>query len=101
MRNIKENKHQEKLDQINPSLKFTMEWEHNSSLPFLDMLIKRNAKGDLTSTWYSKKNRHLTPNELPCFGSRSYGVMVWCIEYFELAVSGKTFMKVLKELRYY
>lgn len=43
LRNIKANKVQEKLVQINslhPSLKFTMEREHNSSLPFLDKLIK-------------------------------------------------------------
>ena len=47
LRNIKANKVQEKLVQINslhPSLKFTMEGEHDSSLPFLDMLIKRNTE---------------------------------------------------------
>ena len=58
LRNIKANKIQQKLDEINnlhPSLQFTMENENNGSLPFLDMLIKRSEEGNLSSTWYSKK----------------------------------------------
>ena len=45
-----------KLDEINnlhPTLKFTIERENNNQIPFLDMLIKRdNVK--LSSSWYTK-----------------------------------------------
>ena len=58
LRNIKAESIDEKLEEINnlhPSLKFTIEYEKDRSLPFLDMLIQRTPEGDLTSTWYSKK----------------------------------------------
>ena len=58
LRNIKAESIDEKLEEINnlhPSLKFTIEYEKDRSLPFLDMLIQRTPEADLTSTWYSKK----------------------------------------------
>ena len=45
-----------KLSEINsyhPSLKFTIEREHQKSLPFLDMKIMRENRS-LNSTWYTK-----------------------------------------------
>ncbi len=37
-----------------PSIKFTMESEEDSKLPFLDYLLKRENDGVLTSTIYGK-----------------------------------------------
>ena len=37
-----------------PSIKFTMESEEDSKLPFLDCLLKRDSYGMLTSTVYRK-----------------------------------------------
>lgn len=58
LRNIKTNQIENVLQNINnlhPSLKFTVENERNGELPFLDMLIYRKQNGLLESTWYSKK----------------------------------------------
>ena len=56
LRDIKKNQIDSKLDEINnlhPSLKFTVEREKNSSIPFLDMEIHQ-TQGRLTSIWYTK-----------------------------------------------
>ena len=56
IRNIKLIDIEEKLATINnlhPSLKFTIEREENGSIPFLDMKIIHN-NGQLSSTWYNK-----------------------------------------------
>ena len=56
MRDIDNNNVDQKLTEINclhPSLQFTIERETNSSIPFLDMRIKR-INGTLESTWYTK-----------------------------------------------
>ena len=37
-----------------PNIKFTMETEHNESLPFLDILIIRQSDGTLTTQVYRK-----------------------------------------------
>ena len=45
-----------KLNEINnlhPSLNFTIETESNGTLPFLDMLV-HNVEGSLSSSWYRK-----------------------------------------------
>ena len=41
------------INNIHPSLKFTIECENEGSIPFLDMRIM-NIMGNLSSTWYSK-----------------------------------------------
>ena len=41
------------INNLHPSLKFTMEREENGEIPFLDMKIL-NTKGKLSSTWYTK-----------------------------------------------
>ena len=54
--NIKQIDIEEKLATINnlhPSLKFTIKREENGSIPFLDMKIIHN-NGQLSSTWYNK-----------------------------------------------
>ena len=56
LRDIKTQEIDNKLEEINnlhPSLKFTMEREENGSIPFLDMQILHH-KRDLSSTWYNK-----------------------------------------------
>ncbi|XP_057302874.1 uncharacterized protein LOC130637039 [Hydractinia symbiolongicarpus] len=56
IRNINKDKIQEKLNEINnihPSLKFTIERENNREIAFLDMSIKR-THGNLVSKWYTK-----------------------------------------------
>ena len=56
IRNIKRIDPEEKLATINnlhPSLKFTIEREENGSIPFLHMKIIHN-NGQLSSTWYDK-----------------------------------------------
>lgn len=56
LRNIKTNKIDEKLQEINsyhPNLRFTIEREHENCIPFLDMKIIHKDE-NLTSTWYSK-----------------------------------------------
>ena len=56
LRNIHRDQIDSKLVEINdlhPSLKFTLERENENRLPFLDMLIVRND-AKLTSTWYTK-----------------------------------------------
>ena len=56
LRSIKEAEVQRKLEEINnlhPSLKFTIERENGGTLPFLDMLIVREDT-KLSSTWYNK-----------------------------------------------
>ncbi len=40
----------DQLNSIRPSIKFTMESEEDSKLPFLDCLLKRESDGVLTST---------------------------------------------------
>ena len=58
LRDIDSQQVDEKLNEINnlhPALKFTIEREQNSSIPFLDMKIHHNQDGSLSSTWYSKK----------------------------------------------
>ena len=41
------------INELHPSLKFTMEREKDGEIPFLDMKVK-NEKGNLSSTWYTK-----------------------------------------------
>ena len=41
------------INELHPSLKFTMERENDGEIPFLDMKVK-NEKGNLSSTWYTK-----------------------------------------------
>ena len=56
LRNIKTNKIDEKLTEINnyhPNLHFTIERESENCIPFLDMKIMHRGE-KLTSTWYSK-----------------------------------------------
>ena len=56
LQNISKSRIEEKLGEINnlhPSLKFTIEREVNGSIPFLDMKII-NESGRLSSTWYNK-----------------------------------------------
>ena len=56
LQNISKSRIEEKLSEINnlhPSLKFTIEREVNGSIPFLDMKII-NESGRLSSTWYNK-----------------------------------------------
>ena len=56
LREIDRNRAQEKLTEINdlhPALKFTIEREQNSTLPFLDMSIIR-LDNKLSSIWYTK-----------------------------------------------
>ena len=58
LRDIKAESVNDTLKQINelhPSLKFTMEIENNGALPFLDTLLQRDMDGKISSTWYSKK----------------------------------------------
>ena len=58
LQNVKSIHVNDKLQDINdlhPSLKFTIEKENNGSIPFLDMCIHRNSDGSLASTWYCKK----------------------------------------------
>ena len=47
------NERMEKINNLHPNLKFTVEFEENSQLPFLDMIILNN-KGTLSSRWYRK-----------------------------------------------
>ena len=57
LRDIRNNEIENKLEQINnlhPSLKFTVERQINGSIPFLDMRIT-NLNGKLSSTWYTKR----------------------------------------------
>ena len=42
-----------RINDLHPSLKFTIEKESNCEIPFLDMKIK-NTNGRLSSTWYNK-----------------------------------------------
>ena len=56
LRSIKEEEIEDLLGRINslyPNLKFTVEKESDSQLPFLDMVIERRD-GQLTSGWYQK-----------------------------------------------
>ena len=56
LQNMKVRLIDEKLEEINnlhPSLTFTIERENDSSIPFLDMRII-NEGGNLSSTWYNK-----------------------------------------------
>ena len=56
LQNMKVRLIDEKLEEINnlhPSLTFTIERENDSSIPFLDMSII-NEGGNLSSTWYNK-----------------------------------------------
>ena len=56
IRDIKKEDKGRKLEEINnihPSLKFTIECENEGSIPFLDMRIM-NIMGNLSSTWYLK-----------------------------------------------
>ena len=39
---------------LNASIKFTVEREQNSKLPFLDLLISRNSSGNLSFAVYRK-----------------------------------------------
>lgn len=56
LREIDENKAEDKLYEINnlyPSLSFTLKRENVTSIPFLDMLLTRN-KNKVTSEWFTK-----------------------------------------------
>ena len=57
LRNISEKDVTNKLEEINnlhPSLKFTIEEEQENAIPFLDMKISRQDN-TLSSTWFTKK----------------------------------------------
>ncbi len=54
---VKKGSEKHSLDHLNSvrlSIKFTMESEEDSKLPFLDCLLKRESDGMLTSTVYRK-----------------------------------------------
>ena len=42
------------FNSYNPRLSFTVEYEDNYSLPFLDLLIKRHPNNTLSTDWYTK-----------------------------------------------
>ena len=42
------------LNNQEPSIRFTMETEENSTIPFLDTLVHREPNGQLTTTVYRK-----------------------------------------------
>ena len=42
------------MNNSHPNIKFTMETEHNETLPFLDILIIRQSDGTLTTQVYRK-----------------------------------------------
>ena len=42
------------INSLNASIKFTVEREQNSKLPFLDLLISRNSSGNLSFAVYRK-----------------------------------------------
>ena len=44
----------EQLNSMHPNLKFTVETENNSKLPFLDITISRDNENHLHSNWYRK-----------------------------------------------
>ena len=43
------------LNSHSPHIQFTMEFEQNNSLPFLDLLVTRNDNGSLSHQVYRKK----------------------------------------------
>ena len=58
LREIKKSRTEEKLVHINnlhPSLKFTIEEEMENLITFLDMRIIRESDGSLHSTWFTKE----------------------------------------------
>ena len=58
LREIKKSRTEEKLVQINnlhPSLKFTIKEETENSITFLDMRIIRESDGSLHSKWFTKE----------------------------------------------
>ena len=65
LRDIKSHQIDNKLIEINrlhPSLKFTVEHETDSSIPFLDIKIQRR-NGKLTSEWFTKPTRRRIDHE--------------------------------------
>ena len=52
------------LNSARPSLSFTMELEHDGSIPFLGTVLTR-CGGTLTTEVYKKTNRHRTNTPLP------------------------------------
>ena len=84
------------INNLHPSLKFTIEREVDSSIPFLDMRITRS--GDtLQSTWYTKPtDTGLTMNYHALAPTRykKSVVIALSIGFSMLVVLGKRFMKV-------
>ena len=61
---------QDQLNNMEPSIQFTMEVENNRALPFLDVAVTRDSKGNLYTTAYRKPAHtnqylHFKPNH-PC-----------------------------------
>ena len=57
MRSVKEDEIDQLLEnanKIHPNLEFTIEKEHDREIPFLDLLIRRDDTGRLSSSWYGK-----------------------------------------------
>ncbi len=43
------------INSQNPNIKFTVEFENNDSIPFLDVLVTRNNLGGFSTGLYRKK----------------------------------------------
>ena len=68
LKKVKKGSEKHLLDHLNSvrPIKFTMESEEDSKLPFLDCLLKRESDGMLTSTVYRKP----THTDIPPQGKR-------------------------------
>ena len=97
--NIKRIDIEEKLATINnlhPSLKFTIEREENGSIPFLDLKIIHN-NGQLSSTWYNKPT---DTGLIMLLRQRSTSVRLYrdlCTENTAIAVHGSFFMRAWRK----
>ena len=108
IRSIKASEIEQKLRDINelhPSLKFTMEREVDGLLPFLDMLIQRD-NNKLNSTWYTKPTDTGLVMNYHALAPKRYkrsvvSGLVLYIGYIEHAVHEKTFIQVWRKQSLY
>ena len=102
LRDIKSHQIDNKLIEINrlhPSLKFTVERETDSSIPFLDMKIHRR-NGKLTSAWFTKtQDWPWIFTRSPRWDTRDRLSPGWFIEFITRAACGSYFMIVCEKAK--
>ena len=90
------------LNGCHSNIKFTIEFEHNNAIPFLDILVTRNQNNAFTTSIYRKKTFTGLYTKWDSFTPRKYKINLirsLTYRYYRLCSSGSLLKSALNDLR--